>query len=128
MSLRAWVTVVGVAVIAAALVGAGRWEGRRAADSQNAAMRRILAATGSLDSTRLYGFREGPPACFAYRVGTNPFALQLCFDSEGRLVETVDRRGDVPVYSSLMYEDKLATTRVAPAEISRLLRLAVAAS
>ena len=53
-------------------------------------------------------------------------ALQLCFDSQGRLIQSVDRRPDQPRYSSLEYEPSLSTIRFPRARIDRLLQLAVA--
>lgn len=119
--------VIGVAVVAAAavLVGVGRWEQHRAANNELAGMRSVLAAIdGNIDSRRLSGYRFGPPNCLAYHDKVMLLALQLCFDSEGRLIQSVDRRPDQPRYSSLEYEPSLSTIRFAPARIDRLLQLA----
>ena len=92
-------------------------------------MRAVLAAIGGdIRSTRLSGFRVGPPKCLAYHTRDMLLALQLCFDSEGRLIQSVDRRPDQPRYSSLEYQPSLSTIRFAPARIDKLLQLTAAAS
>ncbi len=86
---------IGVAVVVtlALLVAVGRWEEHRAARKEMAGMRSVLAAIGGdIDSPRLSGYRYGPPDCLAYHDKTMLLALQLCFDSEGRLIQCVDRR------------------------------------
>jgi hypothetical protein len=116
---------VAVVVVLALLVGVGRWEEHRAARNEMAGMRGVLAAIGGdIDSPRLSGYRYGPPNCLAYHDKTMLLALQLCFDSEGRLIQSVDRRPDQPRYSSLEYEPSLSTIRFPPARIDRLLQLA----
>jgi hypothetical protein len=125
MTRRALVAAVGVVAAAAVLVGIGRWEQHRAARSEMAGMRSVLAAIGGdIDSKRLSGYRYGPPNCLAYHDKTMLLALQLCFDSEGRLIQSVDRRPDQPRYSSLEYEPSLSTIRFPPAQIDRLLQVA----
>jgi hypothetical protein len=57
----------------------------------------------------------------SYRANGNAYALQLCFDRVGRLVETVDRRATVPKYASLTWDPALATTRWPPAKVARTL-------
>lgn len=110
-------------VVLAALVPLGRWERGHAAREENAGMRRTLALVGPLDSPSLSGFRVlSSFACLTYRRGTNPFALELCFDPAGRLIETIDRRTATRRISSLREDPTRATTRVDPAEVSRLLR------
>jgi len=120
--------VLAIVALLAALAALGRWEGRRAADRETAGMRTVLAAIGGdIHSTRLSGYRVGPPNCLAYHTREMLLALQLCFDAEGRLIQTVDRRPDQPRYSSLEYEPSLSTIRFPPAEIEKLMQLAIAA-
>ena len=124
------VAAIGIAVVAALalLVAIGRWEGHRAARKETAGMRTVLAAIGGdIRSPRLSGYRFGDPECLAYHTRTMALALQLCFDSEGRLIQTVDRRPDEPRYSSLEYEPSLSTIRFPPSRIDKLLQLAAAA-
>lgn len=78
------------------------------------------AAGGAIAANSLSGYREAELDCLFYESGRHPFALQLCFDEEGRLVETVDRRGGAVQYVSLAPAD--AETRVDPADLDRLLR------
>jgi hypothetical protein len=114
-----------VVVALALLVGVGRWEEHHAAHNEMAGMRTVLEAIGGdIDSPRLSGYRYGPPDCLAYHDKTMLLALQLCFDSEGRLIQSVDRRQEQPRYSSLEYEPSLSTIRFPPARIDRLLQLA----
>jgi hypothetical protein len=122
---------IGIAVVAALalLVVVGRWEEHRAANKELVGMRTVLAAIGGdIRSPTLSGYRYGPPDCLAYHDKTMLLALQLCFDSEGRLVQSVDRRPEEPRYSSLEYEPSLSTIRFPRARIDRLLQLAASAS
>lgn len=110
-------------VVLGALVPVGRWERAQAAREENASMRRTLALVGPLDSPSLSGYRVLPAFdCLTYRRGTNEFALELCFDSAGSLVETIDRRTVTRRISSLREDPARATIRVDPVEIRRLLR------
>ena len=122
MTRRAVGIGVAVVVALALLVAVGRWEEHRAARNEMDGMRSVLTAIGGkIDSPRLSGYRFGPPACLAYHTKTMLLALQLCFDGEGRLIQSVDRRPDQPRYSSLEYEPSLSTIRFPPAEIGSLL-------
>lgn len=113
---------VGVAVLGA-LVPLGRWERARAARDEMAGMRRTLALVGPLDSSSLSGYRLLPGFdCLTYRRGTNPFALELCVDPSGRLVETIDRRTAARHISSLRADPTRSTIRLDRAEVDRLLR------
>ena len=98
--IRRVVAIVAAVVVGAAiLVAVGRWEEHRAARTEMDGMRVVLAAIGGkIDSPRLSGYRFGPPNCLAYHTDTMLLALQLCFDSEGRLIQSVDRRPDQPRY------------------------------
>ena len=125
------VVVIGLAAVLALalLVAVGRWEEHRAARTEMAGMRSVLAAIGGdIDSPRLSGYRYGPPDCLAYHDKTMLLALQLCFDSEGRLIQSVDRRPEQPRYSSLEYEPRLSTIRFPRARIDKLLQLAASAT
>jgi hypothetical protein len=126
---RALGTGVAVLALLALLVAVGRWEEHRAARKEMAGMRIVLAAIGGdISSPRLSGYRFGPPDCLAYHDRVMLLALQLCFDSQGRLIETVDRRPDQPRYSSLEYEPSLSTIRFPRSRIDKLLQVAAAAS
>ena len=123
--------MVAVAVVAAVavLVAVGRWEERRAAREQMAGMRTIVNAIGgNIASPKLSGYRLGPPDCLAYFERPMLLALQLCFDSEGRVVQAVDRRSDEPRYYSLQYKPSLSSIRYPRATIDKLLNLAATSS
>ena len=129
MSRRAWVIVAVAVVVLVALVPIGRWEERRAAREQVAGMQSVLDAVGgNIVSRSLSGYRYGPPDCLAYFDQKVLFALQLCFDSEGRLVEAVDRRPAQPHYYGVEYKPTLSTLRFSRTKIDKLLQVAVSGS
>ena len=107
----------------AALVGVGRWERSRNARDQLRGMERVRALVGPLDSRSLSGYRvQAGFDCLVYRSGRNPFALELCFDRAGRLVEAIDRRTQTRHISSLRSDPSASSVRVDRREIDRLLR------
>jgi hypothetical protein len=76
------------------LIPVGRWERGHRADEEMEGMRTVLAAVGDLDSPTLRGFRVlAGFDCLLYERNRNDFALELCVDDEGRVVEAIDRRG-----------------------------------
>jgi hypothetical protein len=115
---------VAVALVAlAALVPLGRWEARRHADAEMRGMSETLGLIGPLDSPTLSGYRVLPAFdCLVYRRGSNPFALELCVDREGRVVETIDRRGFEPRIHSLREDRAASTLRVDRTLVDQLLR------
>lgn len=125
MSRRRLVLAAAATVlVAVVLVLVGRWEGDRTSDEQNRGMRRVLALVGRLDSPALDRYRLHPMFnCLLYRVGAKTYALELCFDAKGRLVEAIDRRrGGDPRIWSLRFDPEASDTKVDPAEVQRLLR------
>lgn len=121
-SVRTASVVAGVLVVLALLVVVGRWEGRRHADKENAKILRIREAVGSLDQPRPTGFRIlNPFTCLTYGRGGNKYALELCVDGAGRVVEAIDRRSGTPRIASLREDPGAATTRVDRGEVDRLL-------
>jgi hypothetical protein len=120
---RLIVVAVAALLVVGALITVGRWEEHRAARHEIAGMRAVLAAIGNLRTRRPTGYRLGPPDCLAYATTGNAFGLQVCFDSAGRVVETVDRRGVQPKYSSLVYQPSLSTIRVPRTLVDQLLKL-----
>ena len=119
--------VAGIAAVAVlvALIPLGRWEGGRHADSELRGMRRVQAAVGPLDQPSLDAYRVNVGTgfdCLLYKRGTNRFALELCFDKQGRLIEAIDRRGaGDPTISSLREAPGDATIRVERTLVDRLL-------
>jgi len=112
---------VGVAV-AVLLVSVGRWERSHHAQEQNAGITRVREAVGELDSRALAGFRFlARFQCLVYARGRNEFALELCVDREGRVVEAIDRRSGEPRFWSVREEPDLARVRVERALVERLI-------
>ena len=122
MSWRAR-SVVLLVVLAAVLVAVGRWEGSREATREMHGFRIVQRLIGPLDSPTLSGFRVFPAFdCLTYRRGANPFALELCVDHAGRVVEAIDRRQVTRRIWSLRFHPSASTDRVDRAEVDRLLR------
>jgi hypothetical protein len=119
-----WRAASAIAIVAAvALVAVGRFERlhqvRREADGFRVVQRLI----GPLDSPSLSGFRVLPGFdCLTYRRGANVFALELCVDRTGRVVEAIDRRSFDRRIWSLKFDPSASTVHVDRAEVDRLLR------
>jgi hypothetical protein len=114
--------VAGALVVAALLVALGRWERSHRADGQSRGMRDVARAVGPLDSPSLDAFRVlGAFDCLLYKRGPNPFALELCVDRSGRVVEAIDRRGGKVRVWSLRDDPTRSSVRVDRAEVERLL-------
>jgi hypothetical protein len=108
-------------VVLGLLVGAGRWERSREISSQAAGIRKVEALVGPLAPT-LSGYRVLPGFdCLVYRRGPNPYALELCVDPAGRVVEAIDRRSVDRKIWSLTFEPASSPVRVDRAEVDRLL-------
>lgn len=107
---------------AVVLVVVGRWERSHRAHVQVAGMRRIVAEVGPLDNPTLHEFRilKGFQ-CLLYTRGGDPFALEICADPEGRVVETIDRRSNPPKIWSLRDDPTRSTLRINRREFDKLL-------
>ena len=109
--------LIALAVLAG-LVVLGRWERTHNARIQNERMAAVFARATSdgLFSHRLARYRLGwTIECLTYVPRNDPTALgglELCFDSGGRLVETIDRTSGTPHFASLQEEPRLSTTHV----------------
>lgn len=111
------------AALLTVLVVTGRWEGRRHADVEARGMAATVALIGPLDSPTLSGYRVLPSFdCLVYRRGDNPYALELCVDVWGRVVETIDRRRFERRVDTLREEPGASTLRVDRALVDGLLR------
>jgi len=114
---------LGVLAVAALLVGIGRFERRHEAQREMAGFRIVERLIGPLDSPTLSGFRVFPAFdCLTYRRGQNVFALELCIDGSGRVVEAIDRRTYDRRIWSLRFDPSASTVRVSRAKVDRLLR------
>jgi hypothetical protein len=109
-------------LVLALLVGVGRWERSREIRHQAAGMRHVQALIGPMSNRNLSGFRVLPGFdCLVYRRGPNPYALELCVDRAGRVVEAIDRRTVDRKIWSLTFEPATSPVRVDRAEVDRLL-------
>jgi hypothetical protein len=108
-----------------ALIPIARWEDRRHVNRELAGIRRVLAAIGPYDQPRLDAYRKSvafPPLdCLLYRRGSNPYALEFCFDTQGRVVEGYDRRGTSPRIWSIREEPSKSTIRVDRTRLDELI-------
>ena len=88
-------------------------------------MRRTFERVGPLDNPSLDAYRidvDFEFECLLYRRGSNPYALELCFDRSGHLAETVDRRSRKAKIASLREHPQASTIRVGRSEVVRLLK------
>ena len=116
--------LLAAALTALLLVAVGRWEADRHVDLEIDGMHRVLAAVGPLGNQSLDAYRVSlvPFDCLLYRRGANPYALELCADERGRLVEALDRRSGTLKVSSLREDPDASTIHIDRAEFNRLLR------
>lgn len=95
--------LAGAVVVLTLLGGLGRWERARWIDEENAKIAAVVDLIGPSYLTRtltdFYDEREWRRLqCLRYWYGNDPYALQLCFDYRGRLVEAHDERtGEVRI-------------------------------
>jgi hypothetical protein len=111
-------------VVLVAAIPVGRWEARRHAHAELAGIRTVLAAIGPFDQRSLDAYRQGVGPgldCLLYKRGTNPFALEFCFDGAGRVVEGYDRRGTSPKIWSIREAPSASTIHVDRPRLERLL-------
>jgi hypothetical protein len=119
------VLVAGAAALVglAVFVATGRWERGHRADVQSDGMRTVLDEIGPLDSRDLRGFRIFANfQCLVYERGRNDFALELCVDRDGRVVEAIDRVDGTAEVWSLRDDPTQSELFVDRAEVDALLR------
>lgn len=110
-------------VLLAVLVAVGACERERRAEHESDGMRAVLAEIGPLDSQELRGFRIFARFdCLVYERGRNDFALELCTDDRGRVVEAIDRRDGTAEVWSLRDDPLRSEVAVNRGEVNRLLR------
>ena len=117
-------TVAAVALLGG-LVAVGRWEAGHHARDENARIASIRAAVGELDRPKPVAFRVHIGFgfdCLLWKRRSNPYALELCFTRDGRVVEAIDRRHGDPRIASLREDPDRATTRIDPDLARQLLR------
>jgi hypothetical protein len=118
--------VAALVVAAVAVVGVvalGRRERQSWIDRQVRGMQRIRTLVGPLDQRQLVGYRVLPQFdCLVYQRGENPFALELCVDGAGRLVEAIDRTSADHRYPSLRAEPTASPLHVDRHAVDVLLR------
>lgn len=120
---RALLIALGALLVLGLLVGVGRWERSREIHRQAVGLRKVEALIGPLDNATLSGYRRLPGFdCLVYRRGPNPYALELCVDPAGRVVEAIDRRTVDRKIWSLTFEPASSPVHDDRAEVDRLLR------
>ncbi len=112
-----------VLAVAIALVTIGRLETSSASRAQVNGMREVAALVGPHWETTAAAYRLTPAFdCLLYRVGSDLYALELCFDSKGRVVEAIDRRKRTsPRFWTLRYDPGESTLRFDPLEVAAAL-------
>lgn len=117
--------LVGALVAAAVLVTlvvVGRVESERAVSGQLAGIDRIrwmaLATHKQPDAYRLTPTLD----CLLYGIGINPYALELCYDHLGGLVEAIDRRSSTHSFWDIEYSPGAARVYLSPSRLSDTLR------
>lgn len=117
-----WTAAVAVVAVAAALLLVGNWEQTHHANAEVRGMERVLGEIGPLDGPSLSRFRYLPEfQCLLYRRNGDQLALELCADSDGRVVEAIDRRRYPPKIWSLREDEERSTVFVDRAQFDRLL-------
>jgi hypothetical protein len=87
-------------------------------------MASVAREIGPLDAPQLdqYRYLSFDMQCLLYRRGHDPFARELCFDPQGRVIETIDRRtAPKPRIHSLRDDPTRSSVHRDRAEVSRLL-------
>ena len=116
-----WVApLVGAALIPLLLVPVGRWEHHRADAVTLSHMRALRTFAGPELERHLSGYRLSFTFdCLLYSTLSNraapdslTFAVELCFDPNGRLVEAIDRRPAQVLFYSFLLQPNAPVLRV----------------
>lgn len=99
----------------------GRWERSHRADVQNRGIRRVVEEVGPVGTSAPDFFRYLPQfQCLLYKRDADRFALEVCADAAGKVVEAIDRRGHTRIWS-LRDDPTRATVRIDRAALDRWL-------
>lgn len=120
MSARRAALVVVPALLALALVPLGRWEHSRADARTLSHMRALRAFAGPSLERHLSGYRlSWDYDCLLFSTGALPYApesltyaVELCFDSGGRLVLAIDRRPSTSQFYSFLDQARAPALRL----------------
>ena len=120
---RAAAVLAGAVVVVLALALLGRHERATANSHEESGISATaaLAKGRKLSAYRLTAFAD----CLLYSVHGDPYALELCFDRRGRLIEAIDRRTRSHTrISSVRYHPSLSPLRREPQSLFRELKAA----
>jgi hypothetical protein len=122
-STRRLVMVVAVAVAAVAVVAVGQYGRRHEQAATERGIERVRAAIGSLGRPGPSDYTLANPgrSCLLWAVNGRIYALQLCIDAQGRVIEAVDRRGWTAKFYSFTDEPSAAKLRISPKLFDALL-------
>jgi len=115
----------GVVLVLLVLAAIGRAEAAHRGREQSRGIARLAAEIGSLQTPALDSYRyfSEDVQCLLYKAGGDPFALELCVDEAGRVIEAIDRRSaPEPRIWSLRDDPTRSSVHVDRAELNRLLR------
>jgi hypothetical protein len=127
---RAALVVVVAAAALAVLAAAGRAERAHWIHTQRDGMNDVVQTIGGRFLVRtvsdVWDNNERPGiSCVRYSYGGDPYAMQLCFDQRGRMVEAYDERsGAVEIYD-LHEEPAESRLRIDLAQLKQIRRYVV---
>lgn len=124
-SHRLLLTAAVAFVLLIVAIPVGRWEDGRAATRAQRGIDGVRALVGpDLVGPRLTAIALALPSltCLVYERESYIYALELCYDQAGRLVQAVDASRGEARYWSVAYRPSRARVRIDPAEIERARR------
>jgi hypothetical protein len=109
-------------VLAVASIPLGRWQAQRATAAERQKIERVASMVGPLGARMPTAYRLATYDCLLYSIGRDAYALELCFDRQGRLVEAIDRAHvDRPAnVGTLRYDPGRVSIVVAPGRLLAL--------
>lgn len=115
-------TVAALALTLGLAAVVGRAQARSDTNVQGEGLLAVYRESGPFGNARLTAFRLTWYAdCFIYRSGPHRYALETCFDFQGRLIDAVDRRPPKTHFWSLRYDPDAAPLRLDERRIEALL-------